>query len=80
MRTLIKHLLGLTALTVLASYFAHLFPTMQTGTDFADFYVGAQVVAQGRGHELYNATLQHEFQARYFGGARSYSFTLRSRR
>jgi hypothetical protein len=72
MRTLIKHLLVLTALTVLASYFAHLFPTMQTGTDFADFYVGAQIVAQGRGHELYNATLQHEFQARYFGGARSY--------
>jgi hypothetical protein len=29
-------------------------------------------VAQGRGHELYNATLQHEFQARYFGEARSY--------
>src|SRR5579872_7340081 len=72
MRTLIKTLLVLTELTALAFYFAYLFPKMQTGTDFADFYVGAQIVAQGHGHELYNPSLQHEFQVRYFEGARSY--------
>jgi hypothetical protein len=70
--SVIKNLLVLLALTALALYFAHLFPKMQTGTDFADFYVGAQIVAQGRGHELYNPSLQHEFQVRYFGGTRSY--------
>ena len=70
--SVIKNLLVLLALTVLAVYFAHLFPRMQTGMDFANLYVGAQIVLHGRGHQLYAPALQHEFQVRYFGGAGTY--------
>jgi len=72
MRTLIKNLLVLSALTALAIYFAQLFPKMQKGTDFADFYVAAQIVLQGRGHQLYDATVQNEFLARYSGRVGTY--------
>jgi hypothetical protein len=72
MRTMIKNLLVLLALTALAVYFARLFPKMQTGMDFANLYVAARIVLQGCGHQLYDPALQHEFQARYFGGAGTY--------
>lgn len=68
----IKNLFVLSALTALAIYFAHLFPKMHTGTDFANLYAAAQIVLQGRGQQLYDPALQHEFQARYFGGAGTY--------
>jgi len=69
---MIKNLLVLLALTALAVYFARLFPKMQTGMDFANLYVAARIVLQGCGHQLYDPALQHEFQARYFGGAGTY--------
>ena len=37
------------------------------GTDFPDFYCAARMLAEGHGHQLYDATLQHEYQARYAG-------------
>ena len=67
-----KNLFVLSALTVLAIYFALLFPKMHEGTDFANLYIAARIVREGRGHQLYDAALQHEFQARYFGGAGTY--------
>jgi len=72
MRTLIKNVLALLALTALAMYFASLFPKMRTGTDFADFYVAAQIVLQGRGHQLYDAAVQNELLARYSGRVGTY--------
>ena len=72
MRTLIKNLLVLLALIALAIYFARLFPKIQTGTDFADFYVAAQIVLQGRGHQLYDSAVQNEFLARYSGRVGTY--------
>jgi Glycosyltransferase family 87 len=72
MRTVIKNLLVILALIALAIYFARLFPKMQTGMDFANLYIAAQIVLQGHGHQLYDPALQHKFQVRYFGGAGTY--------
>lgn len=72
MRHVIKNLLVLLALTAVAVYLAHLFPRMQTGMDFANLYVAARIVLQGCGRQLYDPALQHDFQARYFGGAGTY--------
>lgn len=69
---LIKNFLVLLVLAALAIYFARLFPKMQKGTDFADFYVAAQMVLQGRGHQLYDAVVQNEFLARYSGRVGTY--------
>ena len=38
------------------------------GTDFPDFYCVARMLAEGHGHQLYDAGLQHQYQARYSGG------------
>jgi len=35
------------------------------GTDFPDFYCAARMVAEGQGHQLYNADAQRQYQARY---------------
>ena len=37
------------------------------GTDFPDFYCAARMLAEGHGHELYDADVQREYQARYAG-------------
>jgi Glycosyltransferase family 87 len=37
------------------------------GTDFPDFYCAARMLAQGRGHQLYDAEVQRQCQARYAG-------------
>lgn len=37
------------------------------GTDFPHFYCAARMVAQGHGHQLYDAALQRQYQARYAG-------------
>ncbi len=37
------------------------------GTDFPDFYCAARMLAAGHGHQLYDADLQREYQARYAG-------------
>jgi hypothetical protein len=37
------------------------------GTDFPDFYCAARMLADGQGHQLYNADVQRQYQARYAG-------------
>jgi len=39
-------------------------PAVQ-GTDFPDFYTAARMLADGRGHQLYDAEVQRRYQARY---------------
>lgn len=38
------------------------------GTDFPDFYCAARIVAESHGHQLYDAEVQRQYQARYAGG------------
>ncbi|MGA9388834.1 MAG: glycosyltransferase family 87 protein [Candidatus Sulfotelmatobacter sp.] len=37
------------------------------GTDFIDFYAAARMLADGHGHQLYDANAQRQYQARYSG-------------
>lgn len=37
------------------------------GTDFPDFYCAGHMLAGGHGHQLYDADLQRQYQARYAG-------------
>ena len=37
------------------------------GSDFPDFYAAARMVAEGHGHELYDAEAQRQYQARDTG-------------
>jgi len=37
------------------------------GTDFPDFYCAARMLAEGHGHQLYDAEVQRQYQARYAG-------------
>ncbi len=43
------------------------FPASLQGTDFPDFYCAARMLAAGQGHQLYDADLQRQYQARYAG-------------
>jgi hypothetical protein len=47
----------------LAGHFSESLP----GTDFPDFYCAARMLAAGHGHQLYDADLQRQYQARYSG-------------
>ena len=67
MRTLAKNLLVLSALAVVVIYFAHIFPRMQKGVDFADFYAAARIVRDGHGRELYDPAVQNQYLIRYAG-------------
>lgn len=40
-------------------------PESLKGTDFPDFYCAARILAEGHGDQLYDATFQREYQARY---------------
>ena len=48
MRTLAKKLLVLSSLAVVVIYFAQIFPRMQKGLDFPDFYAAARMMRDGR--------------------------------
>jgi Glycosyltransferase family 87 len=37
------------------------------GTDFPDFYCAARMLTEGHGHQLYDAEVQRQYQARYAG-------------
>ena len=68
MRTLAKTCL----FCPLCIYFAHIFPTMQKGVDFADFYAAARIVRDGRGRELYDPAVQNQYLIRYSGRVGTY--------
>jgi hypothetical protein len=42
-------------------------PALLQGADFPHFYCAARMLADGHGHELYDADVQREYQARYTG-------------
>src|SRR5579864_2353107 len=67
-----KSLLLFVALAMLPIYIARHTREMQKGKDFPEFYAAAKIVSAGRGHELYQARTQEEFQTLYFGGVGPY--------
>lgn len=72
MRTLAKNLLVVSALALVVIFFGHIFPRMQKGLDFPDFYAGARMVRDGRGHELYDPLVQNQYLIRYSGRVGTY--------
>jgi len=72
MRRLAKNLLVLSALAVVVIYFARIFPRMQKGLDFPDFYAAARMVRDGRGRELYDPLMQNQYLIRYSGRVGTY--------
>jgi hypothetical protein len=72
MQGLTKNLLVALALSLLVGYFAQRFPWTQRGTDFADFYIAARMMHDGRGAEIYNALAQDEYLKKYAGRVGTY--------
>ena len=54
------------AFSLAALVSAHFSASLQ-GTDFPDFYCAARMLAEGHGHQLYDAEVQRKYQARYAG-------------
>jgi len=52
---------------VLAIFLAARFSDSLQGTDYPDFYCAARMVVEGHGHQLYDAELQRQYQARDAG-------------
>lgn len=71
-RSLARDWLAVFALAIVVIYFAHLYPQVQRGIDFADFYAAARMVSQGQGHQLYVPAAQDEYLARYAGRTGTY--------
>jgi len=76
MRTLAKNLLVLSALALVVIYFANIFPRMQKGLDFPDFYAAARMVRDGRDRELYDPLAQDQYLIRYSGRVELILFIL----
>jgi hypothetical protein len=53
--------------SALAAFAVTRSPAFLQGTDFPDFYCAARMLAAGHGHQLYDADLQRQYQARYSG-------------
>jgi hypothetical protein len=62
-----KTLILLVFLFSLAALVGARFSQSLQGTDFPDFYCAARMLAEGHGHQLYDADLQRQYQARYAG-------------
>ncbi len=71
-REFAKNLSLLLALVPLPILVANHSAEMQKGTDFHEFYAAARMVLAGRGHDLYTAAAQDEFQVCYFSGKGTY--------
>lgn len=63
----IKSLVFLVFVLSLVSFLAVRFSTTLRGADFPEFYCAARTLVDGHGHQLYDADLQRQFQARYSG-------------
>lgn len=63
----IKTILALAFVLTVSAFVAVHFSKSIHGTDFPDFYCAARMVTDGHGHQLYDAGLQHQYQARYAG-------------
>jgi hypothetical protein len=62
-----KSFVFLAFIFALAAFAAARVPASLQGTDFPDFYCAARMLAGGHGHQLYDADLQRQYQARYAG-------------
>jgi hypothetical protein len=51
--------------SALAATIGPRFPLSLQATDFPDFYCAARMLAEGHGHQLYDAGVQREYQAHY---------------
>jgi len=51
----------------LTVFFSVRFSASSAGTDFPDFYCASRMLMEGHGHQLYDAELQRQYQARYAG-------------
>jgi hypothetical protein len=51
----------------LAGFLGGRFSASLQGADFPDFYCAARMLAEGHGHQLYDADVQRQYQARYAG-------------
>jgi hypothetical protein len=72
MQELAKSLLVVLALSAVVGYFAGRFPQTQKGTDFADFYIAARMVREGRGPAIYDPLAQDEYLKKYAGRVGTY--------
>jgi hypothetical protein len=62
-----KAFVFLALIFALAAFAATRVAASLQGTDFPDFYCAAHMLAGGDGHQLYDADLQRQYQARYAG-------------
>jgi hypothetical protein len=62
-----KTLILLVFVSLLAVIFGAPVSASLQGTDFPDFYCAARMLAEGHGHQLYDAEVQRLYQARYAG-------------
>ncbi len=67
-----RTILALLLLTVVIAFFYYRFPRMARGSDFPDFYVAAEMVRHGHGHEIYNFAVQQDSQSKYAGRIGTY--------
>jgi hypothetical protein len=63
----VQNMLLLLTLAGIVYYFAHDFEGRERGTDFPEFYAAARMVREGYGHQLYNVSVQDQFQIHYAG-------------
>jgi hypothetical protein len=63
----IRTILFLLCVAALGVFLSLKFSALLKGSDFPDFYCAARMLAEGHGHQLYDANLQRQYQARYSG-------------
>lgn len=63
----VKTALCLIFVLILTVFLSLRFSVSLKGSDFPDFYCAARMLADGHGHQLYDADLQRQYQARYAG-------------
>lgn len=64
-----KTALLIVLLAAAGTVFVLRFPALSAGSDFPDFYCGSRLVMEGHGHQLYDAALQRQCQARAGGSS-----------
>jgi hypothetical protein len=63
----LKSVILLVVVAAVVAMLGERLPDSLRGTDFPDFYCAARMLLDGHGHQLYDAGLQHQYQARYSG-------------
>jgi Glycosyltransferase family 87 len=63
----LKSVILLVVVATVVAMLGERLPDSLRGTDFPDFYCAARMLLDGHGNQLYDAGLQHQYQARYSG-------------